>query len=161
MSEIEGLFTAFRAGLDLDPVSSDDELVSLWKMSQTIAETAGLRLLEARMGASIAAADEVRMHLVRCERVTRLMRGMPLTVPRAAVRGLRAAGVLVESTSHRSEVLEYLYLLQPITDDLGAYAGRHLGYRGKPVIDGLMLTARSAQLMSTFVSQLVPPEVDA
>lgn len=156
MSEIDEIYRMFHTGLEVQAGPEDPLFTEAWDIHTAVTHMVGVRLLEERMGASITAAEEVQVQLVRHARVMRVCQGMPLQIPQPAVRALKTAGRYLEDTDQVAELTEYLRLSSPIADNFGEYAGRVLGRQATPVISGLELLARAGAIMSDSLTQSVP-----
>lgn len=156
MNEIDEIYHMFRTGLEVPAGPADPAFTEAWEIHTAVTHMVGVRLLEERMGASITAAEEVQLQLVRHARVLRVCQGMPLQVPRPAVRAVKTAGRYLELTDQVGELTEYLRLSSTIADDFGEYAGRVLGRQATPVMSGLGLLARAGAIMSDSLMQSVP-----
>lgn len=156
MSGVRDLYKMVHDGLEMQPGPEDSTFAELWEVYSDVTNLVGCRFMESRMGASMAAAEEVRLYLARYSRVARISTGMPLTVPTHAVRGMKALGRLLESTREVEELGEFVRLSSPMVNDMSAYVARQLGRFSRPVVDGLTVVARAGSIMSDCVWRAVP-----
>ena len=156
MSGVYELHKMLREGLEMQAAPGDATFSEMWEMFANITNLAGCRLMETRMGASLDAAEEVRLYLARFDRVTVVSRGMPLLVPAPAIRGMRALGRLLEDTRQVEDLGAFVRLSTPLVNDYAGYAARELGRFSRPVVHGLTVVARAGALMSECVHRAVP-----
>ncbi|MDA3146511.1 hypothetical protein JSO19_03860 [Leucobacter sp. UCMA 4100] len=151
MNGVEEIYTSFSRGMDLPPTPDDPTFAEVWEVHTGVLHMVGLRLLEADLGQHLDAANEVRLQLERHHRVANMADGMPITVPAAAVRGLRTFGNYLENSNQLEEIRAYLSFNAGIADIFSEYAVKHRGRAALPVKYALSVVAKSAALMSDCV----------
>lgn len=151
MNGVNEIYSSFAQGMELPPTPTDLSFAQAWEVHTGVLHMVGYRLLDRELGQHLEAANEVRLQLERHHRVASMADGMPVTVPAAAVRGLRTFGNYLEHSTELEELKTYLALNAGIADAFSEYAVKQRGRAALPVKYALFVVAKSAALMSECV----------
>lgn len=134
----------------------DPAFTAAWDLLTDVVQLAAARLLERRFDELTAASGEVMLYLSHLERVTRVAKDAPFTVPSRVVQQLQAIGRFLESTKDLAEIGEFLNSIPGIVAALAAYLTREAGRRALPVVEVLDLAVRAGGLYQDCLERALP-----